>query len=185
MRTSRAGLAFIAREEGIRLRIYLDQVGKPTIGVGHLIRPGEDFSAGLTREQAADLLATDVGRFEADITRYVHVPLGQNQYDALVSLCFNCGAAPLLGGVGRALNQGDYALAGARFLDWRNAGGQPILLGRRQRERAVFDRPDETEERPAGAPDLSAHETTDDPPVYPDPPAIDTRLLLDFTPHRY
>ena len=46
MNTSSAGLELIKQFEGCRLTTYLDVAGLPTIGVGHLIRPVEDFSAG-------------------------------------------------------------------------------------------------------------------------------------------
>lgn len=146
------------------LRPYKDQVGKLTIGVGHLIQPGESFGDHITKEQAGDLLARDVARFEAAIAQYIKVELNQNQFDALTSLCFNCGVGPLLGGVGKALNAGDYATAADRFLEWRNAGGKPILLSRRQRERALFIEP-----------------------IAQEPIAttmFDLRSLVDITPHR-
>ena len=60
MKTSQAGLNLIEEFEGIRNLPYLDVAGKPTIGYGHLIKPGEDFSAGITEAQAQDLLQADV-----------------------------------------------------------------------------------------------------------------------------
>lgn len=38
---------------------YKDSLGLPTIGYGHLIRPGEDFSSGLTDAEADALLLKD------------------------------------------------------------------------------------------------------------------------------
>src|SRR4051794_4357258 len=39
MKLSHHGAAFIAGEEGVRLRPYVDSVGWATTGVGHLIQP--------------------------------------------------------------------------------------------------------------------------------------------------
>lgn len=68
------------------------------------------------------------------------MPLIQYQFDALVSLAFNIGEgafrrSTLL----KLLNRGDYKGASEQFLVWKNAGGRPILLNRRKREKALFD----------------------------------------------
>ena len=39
--------------------MYKDSAGNPTIGYGHLIKDGEDFSKGITKEKAGELLAQD------------------------------------------------------------------------------------------------------------------------------
>ena len=94
MNISPNGLKFLMEAEGCVLKIYKDSAGYPTIGTGHLIRKGEDFSAGLTTEQAQDLLQKDLVRFEAVVNEKVTVALTQNQYDALVSFAFNVGDGP-------------------------------------------------------------------------------------------
>lgn len=145
-RTSARGRLFIAREEGTVLRYYHDPVGFCTVGIGHLVRRGPCTAAELrTRISAARalaILAGDLRRFEAAV-RKIGVPLNQNRFDALVSLAVNCGE----GSVGpsstvyRLIRAGDYDGAADAFLLWRNAGGKPILLARRQRERALFRTP--------------------------------------------
>ena len=107
------------------MKIYKDSAGYPTIGVGHLIRKGEDFSAGLTTEQAQDLLQKDLVRFEAVVNEKVTVPLTQNQYDALVSFAFNVGdgafrQSTLL----KRLNAGDYTAVPDQLMRWTKAGGK-------------------------------------------------------------
>lgn len=82
--------------------VYDDKTGKPvsvnkplptgaTIGYGHLIRPGEDFMAGITEEQATELLCRDIASVERGVGDTVKTPLAQNQYDAVVILAYNIG----------------------------------------------------------------------------------------------
>jgi GH24 family phage-related lysozyme (muramidase) len=52
----------IIRHEGLETQVYKDTKGLPTIGIGHLILPGEDFSAGISRQQALDLFDKDMDK---------------------------------------------------------------------------------------------------------------------------
>lgn len=145
-RTSARGRLFIAREEGTVLHYYNDPVGFCTVGIGHLVRRARCTSAELrTRISAARalaILAGDLRRFEVAVHE-IDVDLNQNRFDALVSLAVNCGEGAVGPGstVYRRLKAGDYDGASDAFLLWRNAGGRPILLPRRQRERALFRTP--------------------------------------------
>jgi lysozyme len=69
---------------------YDDGYGYMTIGYGHLIKPGEVFTS-VTKEQALDILARDVGIAERGVLRNTRVPLEDCQFDALVSFTFNAG----------------------------------------------------------------------------------------------
>lgn len=116
--TSTNGLNFIAKWEGCILHVYKDIAGLPTIGVGHLIKPGENFST-ITKDEALQLLAKDVSKCEAAIKNYIKIELNQNQFDALVSFSFNCGTGVLQNsGVAKAVNAGNFALVPIRLLDW-------------------------------------------------------------------
>ena len=145
MKTSANGLAFISREEGLRLAPYNDSEGHATVGVGHLLHRGNVTAAdrrayaGFTREGAIRLLKADVGKVEHAIDNAVKVPLNQNQYDALVSLGFNIGTGGLTSStVVRKLNARDYKGAADAILMWRKPA---VLLPRRQRERSLFLKP--------------------------------------------
>lgn len=141
MKLSPAGLEFLARQEGEVLHVYLDAGGKPTIGVGHLIREGEDYSAGISHAEAMALLASDVAYVEATIESGTRVDLSQTQFDALVSFAFNVGGGAFLGSaLRRLLNEGDYRGAADEFPKWDHVSGKVNagLLARRQRERALF-----------------------------------------------
>ena len=143
MTTSDSGQNFIVQEEGERLTAYQDSVGIWTIGVGHTgwvdakpVSRGMVISKGKSRE----ILRADLRRFEKAVNECVTKPLMQHQFDALVSLAFNIGEgafrrSTLL----KLLNRGDYKGASEQFLVWRNAGGRPILLNRRKREKRLFE----------------------------------------------
>jgi lysozyme len=146
-RVSPAGVAFIRAEEGCVLRPYKDQVGKWTIGVGHLIQPGESFGESITQEQADALLARDLDRFERAIWDRVPVALTGNQFDATASFAFNCGTGVLINSTFmRALVCGDFKGAADGMLLWTKGPSGvelPVLRRRRARERALFLKPDE------------------------------------------
>lgn len=95
MKTSPKGLKFIRDNEGCVLHIYKDQAGYPTIDVGHLITDSDpDFSNGITQEQAMEILAQDVGRFEDAVNGH-GLDLTQNQFEVLVDFAFNAGEGAL------------------------------------------------------------------------------------------
>lgn len=143
MPTSPAGRKFITKEEGNKLKAYQDSVGVWTIGVGHTSNAGPPrVVSGLkiTAAESDEILARDLATFEKAVERNVKVPLTQNQYDALVSLCFNIGATGFANStVVKKLKVLDYDGAADAFLNWSRAGSQTQLLRpRRQRERALF-----------------------------------------------
>ncbi len=76
-----------------RYAAYDDQLGYPTIGYGHLIKRGEDFSKGLSPDQVQDLLRADLKKYVDGVNKQLKVGVSQNQFDAIVSLDFNVGLA--------------------------------------------------------------------------------------------
>lgn len=149
MKTSPAGLEFIKNEEGVVLHVYRDQAGIPTIGIGHVLKPGDPIA--ITEQQALDMLARDLGYVEQCINSYVEVGLAQYQFDALASFVFNVGIAAFTSStLLRKLNAMDYQGAADEFPRWDKAtvGGKkvdlPALLARRERERALFLDEDDT-----------------------------------------
>ncbi|RQZ12821.1 lysozyme [Burkholderia sp. Bp9031] len=140
-RTGAQGIALIKQFEGLRLSRYLDAVGKPTIGYGHLILPNERFTRALTPAEAEALLRRDLRGAELNLRKLLHVPVTQQQFDALMSFVFNLGAGRLRSStLLRYLNAGASARAADQFLVWNKAGGKPLagLTKRRRAERALF-----------------------------------------------
>ena len=92
MNISTAGILKLQQLEGISLKPYRDAGGLWTIGIGHLIKPGEEnLMKGITDEQAHTLFVKDLVPFVQRVNRYINVDLTQNQFDALVAWDFNTG----------------------------------------------------------------------------------------------
>lgn len=97
MKTSNDMVRQIAAFEGCRLKAYRDIAGILTIGIGHT---GSDVKEGMTitKERAMELLSADlstaeraVERLRLTILRRRGEDMLQQQFDALVSLVYNCG----------------------------------------------------------------------------------------------
>jgi lysozyme len=128
MKTSAAGVNFIKTFEGYSATPYKDSAGKPTIGYGHLIKPGEVFGA-VSNSQATTLLATDLGFAEDAVNRLVTVTLTQPQFDACVSWVYNLGATAFGNSTLLAdINQGtDNIGIYPQFLRWCNQTVNGVL----------------------------------------------------------
>lgn len=140
-RTGSAGIELIKQFEGLRLARYLDAVGKPTIGFGHLILPHERFDRPIETGAAEALLKRDLRSAELQLVKLLRVPVTQQQFDALMAFVFNLGAGRLRSStLLRYLNAGAAAKAADQFLVWNKAGGKPLagLTRRRQAERKLF-----------------------------------------------
>lgn len=135
------GLRFIRGWEGCRLTVYRDVAGHATIGVGHLVRPGEDFSKGITIEQADALLAADLAPVLREIDAIpVARGLRQRELDALASFGFNVGAGWLRKGSVRAAALSGKGMREALAL-FTKAGGRTIpgLVRRRAAEADLYE----------------------------------------------
>lgn len=141
MNISQNGIDLIKRFEGCRLTAYKCPSGVYTIGYGHT--SGVKKGQRITQRQAEAYLREDVAKFENGVNKYVSAPLTQNQFDALVSFCFNCGLTAFKNSTLRKkLNAKDYAGAGKELLRWNKAGGVVLdgLKRRRNAEKALFDK---------------------------------------------
>ncbi len=141
MRVGTEGLALIKAFEGFSPRVYTCPAGWPTIGYGHVVRPGEDFPAEIDEAAAAALLARDVAGAEGAVRRLIAAPLTQARFDALVSFTFNLGGGALQAStLRRVVNRGDHHRAPGEFRRWVHAGGRrlPGLVRRRRAEAALY-----------------------------------------------
>lgn len=141
MRTSLEGIRFIGRWEGFSPTVYKDVAGFPTIGYGHLLKPGDNLPPVLTERDAVDLLRKDVEIAEEAVNDHVTVVLDPHEFDALVSFTYNLGGAALRRStLLRLLNSGNKRDAAGEFEKWVNAGGKRVqgLANRREAERLLF-----------------------------------------------
>ncbi|MGO4702936.1 LysM peptidoglycan-binding domain-containing protein [Dyella sp. 2RAB6] len=155
---SQNGVQMIEGFEGYSATAYPDPGtgGAPwTIGYGHTkgVQPGQT----ITRAQAEQYLKEDLAWAQDAVRSKVHVPITQNQFDALVSLTYNLGANGYPGLLAK-LNAGDYKGAQAMFGEYVHAGGHVLqgLVNRRAKEAALFG-----SDAPSGG----------NPPAPPSPPA--------------
>lgn len=139
MKISQTGLDLIKRFEGFSSKPYLCPAGKWTVGYGHTAGVTADHPH-ITSQEGETLLRDDVSAAERAIGKLIRVPLEQHQFDALVSLVYNCGPAPLGKTLGNALNAGRYDEVPAQFMRWCTAGGKVLagLQARRKAEAAMF-----------------------------------------------
>lgn len=118
-----------------------------TIGYGHLVKPGEDFSAGLTEQQAIALLRSDIAAAERTVQNNITANLTQNQYDALVSLAYNIGASAFKNStVVKYINNPNfhssiYPNLESAWKAWNRTQGKVSngLINRRQNEWNLYD----------------------------------------------
>jgi lysozyme len=139
------GLNLIKQFEGFEGEVYLDAVGLPTIGYGHLLTKQEladgTFENGISRLEAEHLLRKDVRFAERAVLRLIRVPLLDGQFDALVSFTFNLGSGSLQRStLRRKLNRYEYDAIPNELMRWVNAGGRKLkgLVRRRRAEAILF-----------------------------------------------
>ncbi|MGL4999535.1 MAG: lysozyme [Cetobacterium sp.] len=139
MRTSSVGINLIKKFEGLKLKAYICEGGKKTVGYGTTSGVTEGMI--ITEEKAEDLLKKDLVRFETAVKTVVRVKLNQNQFDSLVSFSYNVGTGALQSStLLKKLNQGDYKGASEEFQKWNRAGGKVLngLIKRREAEKELF-----------------------------------------------
>lgn len=137
MKTSQRGINLIKQFEGLRLTAYKCPAGVYTIGYGHTC--GVKRGMKITEEEASAYLAADLRNSEKAVERYDSIyHWNQNEYDALVSFTFNCGATNLRSLLrnGRR-NRSQIAVTLPLY---RKSGGKVLkgLVRRRAAEKALF-----------------------------------------------
>lgn len=144
---STVGIDLIKSFEGCKLTAYKPVATEKywTIGWGHY---GADVKKGqsITQAQADAMLVEDLAKYEAYVNNKAYVPvidqLTQNQFDALVSFCYNCGAGNL-----KTLCNGRTVAQIASSITKYNKSSGTVLAGlvrRRQAELDLYSTPDKT-----------------------------------------
>ena len=142
MKTSQIGIELIKLFEGCKLKAYKCPAGVWTIGYGNTFYlDGSKVLMGqkISQVEADMLLLKLLPKYEATVDRNIKVTVNQNQYDALVSFCWNCGSSQALF---RLVNQ--KATDEVIYDWWINhyvTGGGKLLQGlinRRRKEADLF-----------------------------------------------
>ena len=146
MKISENGLNLIKEFEGFSSKPYLCPAKIPTIGYGNTYYPnGKKVTLNdkpINEIEATELLSYVAQKdFGDKILQLVKVPLNQNQFDALVSICYNIGMgnftkSTLL----KKINSSDFKGASLEFEKWNKAGGVVLagLVKRKLKEKALF-----------------------------------------------
>lgn len=140
---SDAGQTMIMGFEDLKLCAYRDEAGIWTIGYGHT--PAHAGQT-ITREEAENLLDGDLRTAEMTVSQPA-LSCNDNQYAAMVSLCFNIGNTGFRSStVLREHIAGNFAAAAKAFLMWDKVtvDGRLVtsngLLNRREIEMAMYEK---------------------------------------------
>lgn len=140
------GIDLIKKFEGFSSKPYLCPAKICTIGYGATFYPdGKKVTMTdkiITESEGVDLLKHMLVKFEQYVDSYCIDTISQNQFDALVSFCYNVGpanlkASTLLKKVN--VNPNDETIR-AEFMKWTKAGGKTLkgLVTRRQAEADLY-----------------------------------------------
>lgn len=142
MNVSETGIELIKKFEGCVLKAYKCPAGVWTIGYGHTAGVKEGQT--ITNKEAEELLKKDLATFETYVSNLVTVAINQNQFDALVSFCYNLGPGNLkTSTLLKRINASDFYGAAEQFDRWVYAGGKKLsgLVKRRSAEKTLFLQP--------------------------------------------
>ena len=145
-KTGTAGIELIKKFEGFMSKPYKCPAGVPTIGYGATFYPdGKKVTMSdkaITEAEGTALLASMLTKFEQYVDSYCVDTITQNQFDALVSFCYNLGpnnlkSSTLLKKVNA--NPNDETIR-AEFMKWTKAGGRVLkgLVTRRTAEADLY-----------------------------------------------
>lgn len=134
-KTGQAGLNLIRQFEGCHLTAYKCPAGVWTIGYGHT----GNVAAGqtITQTEADMLLVADMEKYEKKVNKYHDkYRWNQNEFDALVSFCFNVGSIDQLTAKGTRSR----AVIAEKILLYNKAAGKELagLTRRRKEEQKLF-----------------------------------------------
>jgi len=132
--------------EGLSLKPYLCPANVPTIGYGSTLYANgarvRMSDRPLSQQEADVLLNHEVDKFAKIVDSMTRDDVSQNQFDALVSFCFNVGGGALKSStLLRKVNANPSdATIKAEFLRWNKAGGRVLkgLTTRREAEANLY-----------------------------------------------
>lgn len=142
-KSSSKGIELIKSFEGFYAKPYLCPANVATIGYGTTVYPNgvkvklSDVS--ITKETATSYLMDNLTTYEKSVDAFCRDDINQNQFDALVSFCYNLGAtnlksSTLLKKVNANPNDPEIKF---EFLKWNRGGGRVLKGLTRRREAEV------------------------------------------------
>lgn len=142
-KSSSKGIELIKSFEGFYAKPYLCPANVATIGYGTIRYPnGKKVTlsdASITKETATTYLMDNLTTYEKSVDAFCRDDINQNQFDALVSFCYNVGStalksSTLLKKVNANPNDPEIKF---EFLKWNRGGGRVLKGLTRRREAEV------------------------------------------------
>jgi lysozyme len=140
------GIELIKRFEGLSLKPYLCPAKIPTIGYGNTFyKNGKKVTLNdkpITEQKAVEMLKQSLEKFEQYVDSYCIDTITQNQFDAIVSFCYNVGPANLKSSTLLKkvnANANDETIR-VEFMKWTKGGGKVLkgLVTRRTAEADLY-----------------------------------------------
>lgn len=141
---SENGFRFIAKQEGLVLHPYKDQVGIWTIGYGSTYYEDGTHVAQtdspITLQRAQELFNNTSGQYAHAVAYWTKPALNQNQFDALFSLVYNIGTGGFRGSTLLKIINGQPGDLQKAWYAWNRAGGKVLgdLVKRREEEYNLY-----------------------------------------------
>ena len=133
-------------DEGVKYEIYLDHLGYPTFGIGHLIKEsdpehGQDVGTAVTSDRVAEAFESDLEGVLSDCRKlYPNIDdLPEEAQQIIANMMFNLGRPRLSKFVGmkRGVDDGDWNAAADEMVDsrwYRQVGARAERLVNRMRD---------------------------------------------------
>lgn len=144
MQTSKKGIDLIKKYEGLYLHAYKCPAGVLTIGYGTTNADKEitcftiNSNTTITKEKAEELLKKSITKkYEPLVNKYNNIyKFNQNEYDAMISFCYNIGSITQLTQKGKRTKKE----IAAAMVKYNHAGGKVLkgLTRRREEEQKLF-----------------------------------------------
>jgi lysozyme len=126
--------------EGITLKPYLCPAGIPTISIGCTYYPDgtkvKMTDPPISEARATEIFLNVIKHYEHSVDSFCRDDINQNQFDALVSFCYNLGAGSLKSStlLKKVNADPNDPLIKDEFLKWNKCGGK-VLKGLTERRK--------------------------------------------------
>lgn len=146
MKLNSVGYDLIKGFEGLSLKPYKCSANISTVGYGNTYYENgvkvQMSDPSITKQRAEELLKHSADRYASKVANLLKKPVTQNQFNALVSFCFNIGSGALASSTLLKLvniNPND-AMIAKEFLRWNKVNKIPVqgLTNRRIKESALY-----------------------------------------------
>lgn len=146
MKLNSDGYRLITKFEGFSAKPYLCSAKVPTIGYGNCYYTNGKkvtlLDKQITETEAFEMFKTIADRFADKVSKLVTYPINQNQFNALVSICYNIGVSAFqLSTLLKMVNENaNNPKIKDQFLRWNKAGGKVVrgLTLRRNEEAFIY-----------------------------------------------